>query len=932
VERLAPDGTTVVQASIAIGTGSSRSLRWENSSATDVDDEYVRVQSGECTTTCGSKDVYRIRAFETTYTLPRFNNTGSQITVLVVQNPASYPVNGHVWFWDFGGALLGSAPLALGAKQTIVLNTVSVVGVAGQGGTITVSNNGRYGDLSGKTVALEPATGLSFDTPMLPRPSSPAVQANGTCQGKADSRSCYAGPPGTSGVGVCRAGIQPCVNGAYDGACVGDILPSAEACNGLDDDCNGAIDDGLGAVTCGLGACQQTVPACTGGTPGTCVPGLPGIETCDGVDNDCDGAIDEDGCPCVFVSPAGNDQNPGTGPLPKRTIAAALAAAGTGGLPAQVCVASGPTCPSQFDYPEIVTMRNGIHLYGGYQDTGAPTWPRDPTCETRIVAQDSRGIFFGAVIADATIVDGFTIRTPALPQPTAAALTVQGSEGAIINNNVIIAAALSVAYGVDIVDDLGVRAHPILTGNAITGQGGMVLSAGVRSLNSAPVIRGSCSAFDAAGRCANSCGVATRFIRGGPVGPFAGAVYGVLLENSPGTLLEQNSICGSANAFSGAAAVRLFGDGAGVRVRANYLESGGYLDAVGFWTDPCAGAAPRIVDNFLILGGGTSGGGRSDGIRAVGDCHPAIEHNLNIMGVDHTIGGNPTGVVCARDGSGVASRCTILANALIQGSSAGSSSSATGVRCEDGACARIEHNSITGGNGSVTVGLMLGRGDTYVDSNVLAAGCAASEGRGLFTMDSSARLQNNQIFGADSACSQSGANSYAARVVLGEGANEIDLHSNDLFGEGVSGGACISRGLAWEDIPGAAPPGPRGLVRNNIVFGGRCSQSFTVDEASPTADPRVLLNNDLWRDQPTTVLYRDEAMTNLFDIAAVNALGDITAAGNISADPLYVAGHIAAGSPCRNAGTATAGPLWDFEGDGRPQESIWDIGRDEFVP
>jgi hypothetical protein len=35
---------------------------------------------------------------------------------------------------------------------------------------MTVSHDGRYGDLTGKTVALEPSTGFSFDSPMLPVP------------------------------------------------------------------------------------------------------------------------------------------------------------------------------------------------------------------------------------------------------------------------------------------------------------------------------------------------------------------------------------------------------------------------------------------------------------------------------------------------------------------------------------------------------------------------------------------------------------------------------------------------------------------------------------------------------------------------------------------------------------------------------------------
>jgi hypothetical protein len=49
------------------------------------------------------------------------------------------------------------------------LNTATVAGVAGQGGAITISHEGRYGDLTGKTVALEPSTGFSFDSPMTAR-------------------------------------------------------------------------------------------------------------------------------------------------------------------------------------------------------------------------------------------------------------------------------------------------------------------------------------------------------------------------------------------------------------------------------------------------------------------------------------------------------------------------------------------------------------------------------------------------------------------------------------------------------------------------------------------------------------------------------------------------------------------------------------------
>jgi hypothetical protein len=169
VQRVASDGVTVLQtaAPITVGLNYSQSLRFINTTSAPIDDQYVRVVSSGCTTDCGSDDVYRLRAFETTESIPRFNNSASQITVLLVQNPSGYQINGNVYFWSTGGSLTGQQSFSLPAKNTLVLNTSTVV--PGASGAITIANDGRYGDLSGKTVALEPATGFSFDSPMVPR-------------------------------------------------------------------------------------------------------------------------------------------------------------------------------------------------------------------------------------------------------------------------------------------------------------------------------------------------------------------------------------------------------------------------------------------------------------------------------------------------------------------------------------------------------------------------------------------------------------------------------------------------------------------------------------------------------------------------------------------------------------------------------------------
>jgi hypothetical protein len=171
LERLDSNNVTVLQTATAVGTGSSKSLRWENLLPAPVTAQHIRVRNAGCGASCAPDDVYRIRAYETTCSIPRFNNSGgSQVTVLVIQNPTSYTINGRAYFWDTLGALLHIRPFTLAPKALLTFNTASVVALQGKGGSITVSNDGRYGDLVGKGISLEPATGFSFDTPMQLRP------------------------------------------------------------------------------------------------------------------------------------------------------------------------------------------------------------------------------------------------------------------------------------------------------------------------------------------------------------------------------------------------------------------------------------------------------------------------------------------------------------------------------------------------------------------------------------------------------------------------------------------------------------------------------------------------------------------------------------------------------------------------------------------
>jgi hypothetical protein len=157
--------------------------------------------------------------------------------------------------------------------------------------------------------------------------------------------------------GECKAGVTVCSGGAK--ACSGSIGPTAEICDGKDNDCNGVIDDGFGypnyasdPANCGAcgnacalpnatngchvdlsvdptakGVCtvvacnpgKNWVPSACGGTTPT-RDGPAGVgcyytcpvwpltaEVCDGKDNNCDGQIDEmkSACdPSGLVAPA----------------------------------------------------------------------------------------------------------------------------------------------------------------------------------------------------------------------------------------------------------------------------------------------------------------------------------------------------------------------------------------------------------------------------------------------------------------------------------------------------------------------------------------------------------------------------------------------------------------------------------------------------
>lgn len=111
---------------------------------------------------------------------------------------------------------------------------------------------------------------------------------------------CYNGQPGTLNVGECRAGVPVCDDDVEVIGCKGEVLQTAEVCDGRDNNCDGYVDNLYefpeGVCPPPLGVCAWTRAQCIDGQLSCAFPDYyEAVETrCDLLDNDCDGRVDED--------------------------------------------------------------------------------------------------------------------------------------------------------------------------------------------------------------------------------------------------------------------------------------------------------------------------------------------------------------------------------------------------------------------------------------------------------------------------------------------------------------------------------------------------------------------------------------------------------------------------------------------------------------
>jgi hypothetical protein len=203
----------------------------------------------------------------------------------------------------------------------------------------------------------------------------------------AQTRYCYDGLEGTSGVGSCKDGTQVCELDASGqqtvwGLCAGEITPAnSDSCDqGNDANCNGTPNEGCDCLngatgTCGdelnaMGNCAAGTSKCAGGVWGNCSVVAVNKDSCNpGDDGTCNGIANE-GCACVNgqtqgCGVTGMGCTPGSQTCQNGSYGACSGACGDFNVPASAkCTATAPNGEDTEHTCSVQVCDVGYHATG----------------------------------------------------------------------------------------------------------------------------------------------------------------------------------------------------------------------------------------------------------------------------------------------------------------------------------------------------------------------------------------------------------------------------------------------------------------------------------------------------------------------------------------------------------------------------------------
>jgi hypothetical protein len=639
----------------------------------------------------------------------------------------------------------------------------------------------------------------------------------------------------------------------------------------------------------GAGGAGASAGASTAGTAGE-----GGVPTCDGAPGP--------GCACIKVTLDGDDQAAlaSVGAEPFGSVQAAMDfAEAHPAVATNVCVAAGAACGATgaFTYDAGdgagLTLRNGVSVYGGYESAG---WTRCSDSTTTLApGAAGLGLVFGSDVSQPTVLDGFDVSGNVAGE--FAAVVADGATGGRLQSvRVAMTAASGRAVGVLAVNG----ATFTLADVRVSGESGAQETTGVRASGASVSILQSVVQVSGATR-----------------------VVAVELSDAPGSSVQGSTLSAQgtdASTNETVSALGITGDVEGTTVSGSSLFAYGPAYALsGVSVQSCDGDL-SIESNTIGADNPTTGYVTGQpttyGLQVSGDCAALVEGNDV-----ESVGGN--GIVnTALD---CRAPCTVLDNSTVRVDKtgqqvAGGQGLATGISCEN--CVEIRDNVVLGlvnptGNHRTTLYEATGisvRGATLVAHNRVTGGCGAiaigvEAGGG-------SRLENNLILGrpVDSTACGGPLNATYARYSYGVRAlSGVELHSNRVV---AGDGELESIGVTTLDA------GTTAILRNNQLVG-----YFAALVGASSASLFGALENNALEGGVRTGGPMSQTFATAPEINALpGASGNLV--GPCNGTPYAPDFHLVGASPCIDAGTSTAAPAKDWDGEAR--DASPDIGPDEY--